>query len=484
MSASVAALSVAPLVGPAAAPKRGATTNADFSAALDDAASTPEPPRRDVAPRRDAKSNTPPVGAGSGDAPALETESTDAPAADGSTGPALPVPVTNPSDVPVEQPSADASGGLPQSLPATPADSDPVDTDAPPTGNKPAEPDAKAPRTPSFDAAAAPLDEPEDLAERPATSAPAPRSPEPAVQTLKAAAAIAAALAAPLVAAPARVLKTSIDPASDAATPDAGSESVALTEAPRVRDAIERAAGTRADGQGTAGSRSDAAGDVQANAAPTSASKPTQSPASAPPAPAGPSIAAAEAPVAPPAPMEEPSALVPGPPAASPAEGRAAGSALSLALSAASHAAIETTAQIAAQIVKRLEGRSTRFEMALTPEGLGKVDVSLDIDSDGKLVARLAFDNPLAATELRGRADELRRQLQDSGFFLAEDALSFAERDASAGRHGGSAFDQRPDPRPGRAFGAGARLSAEADIAVPSRWIPLTLTPDRVDMKV
>ena len=123
--------------------------------------------------------------------------------------------------------------------------------------------------------------------------------------------------------------------------------------------------------------------------------------------------------------------------------------------------------------------------MALTPEGLGQVDVSLDIDADGKLVARMAFDNPLAATELRGRADELRRQLQDAGFAVADDALSFAERDTSAGQQGGSAFDRRSDPRNARAFGAASRLVADEDrMATPAAWIPLALTPDRVDMKV
>jgi flagellar hook-length control protein FliK len=80
--------------------------------------------------------------------------------------------------------------------------------------------------------------------------------------------------------------------------------------------------------------------------------------------------------------------------------------------------------------------------------------------------------------------DDLRRQLQESGFTVAHDALSFAERDASAGQQGGSAFDRRPDPRNARAFGAASRLEADADRLPVSRWIPLTLTPDRVDMKV
>jgi len=151
-------------------------------------------------------------------------------------------------------------------------------------------------------------------------------------------------------------------------------------------------------------------------------------------------------------------------------------------LSTLSHGAIHATAQIAAQIVKKLEARSTRFEMALTPDDLGRVDVSLDIDSDGQLSARLAFDNPLAAADLRGRVDELRRQLTDAGFTVAEDALSFDQREPSAGSNG---FDRSNDRQSARAFGAASRLSLEADVGlVPPRWMSLTLAPERVDMKV
>jgi flagellar hook-length control protein FliK len=138
--------------------------------------------------------------------------------------------------------------------------------------------------------------------------------------------------------------------------------------------------------------------------------------------------------------------------------------------------------QIAAQVIRRLEGRSTRFEMALTPDDLGRVDVKLDIDSDGRLTARLAFDNPLAATDLRGRADELRRQLEQAGFQLADNALDFAERDSSS-----SAFDRGRDGRQGqgRAFASASRLNAETDIAAqPPRWMALSLSPSGVDLKV
>lgn len=150
-------------------------------------------------------------------------------------------------------------------------------------------------------------------------------------------------------------------------------------------------------------------------------------------------------------------------------------------LSGLSRATIDATAQIAAQILRKLEGRSTRFEMALTPDDLGRVDVKLDIDSEGRLAARLAFDNPAAATDLRGRADELRRELEDAGFHLADDAFEFAERDS-----GSSSFDRGQNARDGqnRAFAAASRLNAEIDVAQPPRWMALTLSPAGVDLKV
>ena len=147
-----------------------------------------------------------------------------------------------------------------------------------------------------------------------------------------------------------------------------------------------------------------------------------------------------------------------------------------------SRAAIEATAQIAAQILKKLDGRSTRFEMSLTPDELGRVDVKLDIDAEGRLAARLAFDNPAAATDLKGRIDDLRRQLEQQGFQLTEDSFEFTQRDS-----GSSAFDRGQDSRQGqsRAFAAAAHLNTEADvIAQPPRWQSLSLTPAGVDMKV
>lgn len=257
------------------------------------------------------------------------------------------------------------------------------------------------------------------------------------------------------------------DEAVVAAAPETPAEPV------RVRDVIDRAV-TRTDAA-TKASDAELAAPVVSRSADAPATPSTSS--------AQPKAETPAQPIAPLVSAEEPTTTSPAPAAPNTPESRAAEAAETLGLSTLSRTTVETTAQIAAQIVRKLEGRSTRFEMALTPDGLGRVDISLDIEADGALRATLAFDNPVAATDLRGRADELRRQLLDAGFTLADDALSFAERDPAAGQGGG--FDRSADRHNARAFGAASRLSADADLsAQPARWVSLSLTPAGVDMKV
>ena len=204
--------------------------------------------------------------------------------------------------------------------------------------------------------------------------------------------------------------------------------------------------------------------------------------AAKPTSPSAKAVEAAIAAVATPEPASpEAPAASPAPTDAQPAQ-QAAVSSHAQGLPTLSRATVETTAQLAAQMARKLEGRSTRFDMVLTPEDLGRVDVSLEIGKDGQLSARLAFDNPAAAADLKGRADELRRQLQDAGFQVAGDALDFSQRDPSAG---GGAFERQQQRN--ALFAGGSRLAAQADtpiVPAPGAWINHSQTPDRVDLKV
>lgn len=107
----------------------------------------------------------------------------------------------------------------------------------------------------------------------------------------------------------------------------------------------------------------------------------------------------------------------------------------------------ETVAALSAQIVKKLEGRSTRFDVELNPADLGRVDVRIEIGAHGRMTATMSFENPQAAAELRSRADELQKSLEQAGFDISgglqfdvandQRQASQGQPDQSAGANGG-----------------------------------------------
>jgi hypothetical protein len=127
----------------------------------------------------------------------------------------------------------------------------------------------------------------------------------------------------------------------------------------------------------------------------------------------------------------------------------------------------ETVANLAAQIIKKLDGRSTRFDIELDPVGLGKVDVRVDIGAHGRVTAAMSFDNPQAAADLRSRAGELQRALEQAGFDLSG-GLSFdvASDQGRSGQGGQGQQGEAGATFRGRAFQAALETAGEADVAV------------------
>ena len=138
------------------------------------------------------------------------------------------------------------------------------------------------------------------------------------------------------------------------------------------------------------------------------------------------------------------------------------------ALAAANGAQITT--QLAAQIGRRSEMRQGRFDFALEPQGLGRVDVSLKIDAAGQLSALLAFDNPATAAEAKNRAGDLQTALQQAGFDLSQGSLSFTSG-GSAGGQGQAAWQD--------AWSSPARASASFTDPAPSAPTAATPPPSR-----
>jgi len=106
----------------------------------------------------------------------------------------------------------------------------------------------------------------------------------------------------------------------------------------------------------------------------------------------------------------------------------------------------QTVAHLSAQIAKAAEnGRSTRFDVQLEPYGLGKVDVRVEINKAGDIIADLRFDNPMAAADLKHRSGELAAALENAGFDPAKTQLSFSSSGQQnfAGQFGQDLWNQQ-----------------------------------------
>jgi flagellar hook-length control protein FliK len=116
-------------------------------------------------------------------------------------------------------------------------------------------------------------------------------------------------------------------------------------------------------------------------------------------------------------------------------------------------------------MIKKLDGRSTKFDVELDPAGLGKVSVQVEIGAHGRVTAAMSFDNPEAAAELRGRANELQRSLEQAGFDLSG-GMSF-DVAGDQGRPGQGQFTAQDRETGsgfrGRAFQAALETAGEAD---------------------
>lgn len=150
-------------------------------------------------------------------------------------------------------------------------------------------------------------------------------------------------------------------------------------------------------------------------------------------------------------------------------ETRASGSSSSAPAETAAHpvrGAPETVANLAAQIIKKLDARTTRFDVELDPHGLGKVDVRVEIGANGRITAAMTFDNPQAAQDVKARANELQRALEQAGFDLQGGALSFdVAQDRGHGGQGRAWQDQQNETGNtfrGQAFRAALETAGDA----------------------
>jgi flagellar hook-length control protein FliK len=110
---------------------------------------------------------------------------------------------------------------------------------------------------------------------------------------------------------------------------------------------------------------------------------------------------------------------------------------------------------VAVEIAAQARAGNSRFEIRLDPPELGRIDVRLDIDSDGNVKSRLIIERTDTYDLLRRDQSTLERALQQAGLKTSDNALEFSLRDQGFAQHRDA--DDRPR-------GTSAMI-AEADVA-------------------
>ena len=99
---------------------------------------------------------------------------------------------------------------------------------------------------------------------------------------------------------------------------------------------------------------------------------------------------------------------------------------------------------IAAEISRHVQNGTTRFEIRLNPPELGRIDVRMEVDNSGNVVARLAVERTETLDLLQRDQRALERALADAGLDSAKTELEFSLQQEGSNR------DEEPENAPWR----------------------------------
>ena len=87
---------------------------------------------------------------------------------------------------------------------------------------------------------------------------------------------------------------------------------------------------------------------------------------------------------------------------------------------------------LALEIAVSAQSGKSRFEIRLDPADLGRIDVRIDVDSNGQVTSHLTVEKPETLSMLRQDAPQLQRALDDAGLKTGNGGLQFSLRDQSS----------------------------------------------------
>lgn len=84
---------------------------------------------------------------------------------------------------------------------------------------------------------------------------------------------------------------------------------------------------------------------------------------------------------------------------------------------------------LAVEIAVTAQAGASRFNIRLDPAELGRIDVRMDVDRDGKVTSHLTVEKPETLAMLRQDAPQLQRALEQAGLKTSDGGLQFSLRD-------------------------------------------------------
>ncbi len=116
------------------------------------------------------------------------------------------------------------------------------------------------------------------------------------------------------------------------------------------------------------------------------------------------------------------------------------------AASTTASAAQVSVAGLPIAIAARAQAGSNQFDIRLDPPELGRIDVRLDVDSNGQVTSHVTVERPETLTLLQSQQPQLERALQQAGLKTADNGLQFSLRDQSfAGQNGANGGGTQPN---------------------------------------
>ncbi|WP_430396197.1 flagellar hook-length control protein FliK [Ferrovibrio sp.] len=123
--------------------------------------------------------------------------------------------------------------------------------------------------------------------------------------------------------------------------------------------------------------------------------------------------------------------------------------------------------QVAVQIKKAVAEGADKISIKLDPGNLGKVEVTLEVSQDGRLMAVIAADKPETLQLLQKDAGALEQALRESGMKANQDSLNFQLRDQGQDGRGfaGNEQGRRGYGRGGDEYGDAGAVGGDARLA-------------------